>query len=165
MKMNIIDKISLEMMNTKETQMDNDYITDEQIIEKISQLDDINLCGAVDGRSLLIHAAFYNRKGVAEYLLKSGIDIHLKDKVGFTALHAAVNSSHEEIAKLLLLNGADVNAKDGYGNTALFRASHLNIDIIKLLLEFGADANIENNFGVSSKYMFSAYPEILDLMS
>ena len=165
MKKNIIDNISLLMMRTKETQLNDTDISDEEIIEKIKVLDDINMCGAVDGRTLLIHASFYNRKKVVEHLLESGADLCLKDNVGFTALHAAVSSSNEEISKILLLSGADVNEKDNFGNVPLFRVAPTDINIIKLLLEFGADATIENDYGVSPKLKFSAYSDIINLFS
>ena len=165
MKKNIIDEISLLMMGTAGAQVDNISVSDEQMIEKIMTLDDIDLHGAVDGRTLLIHASFYNRKKVVEYLLELGANLQLKDNVGFTALHAAVNSSNREIARLLLSNGADVNEKDSFGNVPMFRATHTDIDIIKLLLEFGADVTIENNFGISPKLKFSAYPDIINLFN
>jgi len=60
--------------------------------------------------SLLAYTALGNEHvEIAEFLLKSGADIHAKS-LGLTALHFAANKGHVELAQLLLDHGADVNA-------------------------------------------------------
>ena len=46
---------------------------------------------------------------IAEFLLKSGVDVHAKS-LGLTALHFAANKGHVQLARLFLDHGADVNA-------------------------------------------------------
>ena len=138
-------------------------VEEKDFIEKISLLDDIDKRGERDGRTLLIHSVFYNCRQIAEYFIKNGSTINLKDKQGFTALHAAVSSGNTELVELLLSNGASVNEKDVYGNTPLHRTTPQNPRIIKLLLAAGADCYDENNYGVSTYQIFLAYPDIIDL--
>ncbi len=166
MKKNIVDNISLEMMHNKETVINSTdiFYSDEQLIDKIKLIDDINLKGAVDGRTLLIHSVVYKREKIFDFLLNSGANINLKDNAGFTALHSAVSSSNLVAARILLENGADVNAKDALGNTPLFNASQMDVEMIKLLLDNGADYASKNNFGISPQFVFQAYPEIFNLI-
>jgi len=51
--------------------------------------------------------------------LAAGVDVHAKNKDGYTPLHGAARSGRKEIAELLIAEGADVNAKDGFGGTPL----------------------------------------------
>ncbi len=136
---------------------------EKELIDIISTLDNINMKGLADGRTLLIHSAFYNCFKIAEYLLKNGADINAKDKTGFTPLHAAVSSQNTEMVEFLISNGASVIEKDVYGNTPLHRVSPQNKETIKLLLTAGADCHNENNYGVSAYQVFLVYPDIISL--
>ena len=49
--------------------------------------------------------------------LAAGMDVDVKDKVGWTPLHDAVGQGHKEIAELLIAKGADMEAKDVGGLT------------------------------------------------
>ena len=44
--------------------------------------------------------------------LDKGVDVNVKDMLGFTPLHLAAWHGHKEIVDLLITNGADVNAKN-----------------------------------------------------
>jgi ankyrin repeat protein len=46
---------------------------------------------------------------IAEFLLKSGADVHARS-LGSTTLHIAATKGHVELARLLLDHGADLNA-------------------------------------------------------
>jgi uncharacterized protein len=60
--------------------------------------------------ALLAYTAVGNEHvDIAEFLLKSGVDVHAKS-LGLTALHFAANKGHLELARLFLDHGADVNA-------------------------------------------------------
>lgn len=157
--MNVIDLLSLKMMVPISHP---NSCSDDELLVYIQTINNINLTGR-DGRTLLIHAATYNRQKILNYLLDNDADISIQDELGYSALHAAVNSNNELITKILLEHDAPVNALDKYGNSSLGRASHLNIGIIKLLLNYGADPFIKNNYGVSPYDRFSAYPTIIDL--
>lgn len=159
MHKNIIDDLSIKMMKTG----DETDLSDVGLISLLKQVNDINMVGS-DGRTLLIHAALYNRLQVAEYLLNKGADISCRDKMGISALHAAVISSDIDIINLLLSSGIDPNVRDIYGNTALAKASQNREDIIALLLENGTDCTLKNNFGISAYAIFQAYPNVILLM-
>ena len=68
--------------------------------------------------ALLDAASEGNVKAVKQHLA-DGVDVNVKDKVGWTPLHEAVGQGHKEIAELLIAKGADVNAKDEDGDTPL----------------------------------------------
>ena len=61
-------------------------------------------------------------RDVAEWLLRSGVDVHSKESGGFTALHVAAMSLNKEVVEVLLAHGADVNAKNAAGDTPLVLA-------------------------------------------
>lgn len=50
-------------------------------------------------------------KNVADYLLKRGLDIYLKDKDGVTPLHVAASANHVEIVEWLADQGAELKAR------------------------------------------------------
>jgi len=78
-------------------------------------------------------------------LLTKGADINLKNRQGWTPLHAAVWNQKQDIAKLLIEKGADVNVKDRSNRTALqFAADTGQKEIVELLLAKKADVNTIN---------------------
>ncbi|KFY79257.1 hypothetical protein V499_01723 [Pseudogymnoascus sp. VKM F-103] len=84
--------------------------------------------------------------GVVKLLLQNKapkVEVNLKDRFGYDALHAATRSGHEAIVGLLIESGADVNA-----NGSLKEASLLGrMGIVKLLLQNGADVNGDKRWG------------------
>ncbi|OBT57822.1 hypothetical protein VE04_01879 [Pseudogymnoascus sp. 24MN13] len=84
--------------------------------------------------------------GVVKLLLQNKapkVEVNLKDRFGYDALHAATRSGHEAIVGLLIESGADVNA-----NGSLKEASLLErMGIVKLLLQNGADVNGDKRWG------------------
>lgn len=135
-KENIIDKISLQMMN--------DEISDEAIIALISEnVGDLEM-GDRQGRTLLIDAAFYKRQKVIEWLLAHGANINAQDENGFSALHAATQEKNIKMVSFLLQNGAHVNIQDAFGNTPISRTNLATpIGLFRMLLEAGANPNIK----------------------
>ena len=155
-KENIIDRISLRMMNSE--------IPDAAIIAQISEnVRDLET-GDRQGRTLLIDAAFYNRQSVMEWLLAHGANINAQDEIGFSALHAATQERNTGMVAFLLQNGANVNIRDAFGNPPIFRTNLATpIELFRILLESGADPRIKNNYGVSCMEVYTAYPDILEL--
>jgi ankyrin repeat protein len=76
----------------------------------------------------------------------AGVNVDLKDEIGFTPLHYVASIGQREIAEYLIEKGANVNAKDIEGATPLHYAASSTI-IVQLLLEKGADVNSKNNDG------------------
>jgi len=100
-------------------------------------------------------------------LLTKGADINLKNRQGWTPLHAAVWNQKQDIAKLLIEKGADVNVKDRSSRTALqFAADTGQKEIVELLLANKADVNTvsaraENALTLAKK---KGHKEIADLL-
>lgn len=141
-KKNIIDDIALRMRFEE--------ITDDEIITLISEnVQDLEM-GDREGATLLWHAAFLNRRKVAEWLIGHGANINTQDEIGFSALHIATQEKHIELVSYLLQNGANVNIQDKFGNTPLMRTDRATPDeIFRILLENGADVDLKNIAGVS----------------
>jgi len=77
-----------------------------------------------------------------EILLKHPTLINSTDSDGYTALHRASYSGHEEVLLYLLDHGANVNAKTHDGWQPIHCATRWNnINICKILLEHKADIN------------------------
>jgi len=57
---------------------------------------------------------------VVAYLLANGAEVDKTDDSGWTALHVAVSSGHEEVVRELVGAGADMNRKNDKGITSLF---------------------------------------------
>ena len=61
-----------------------------------------------------------NQKSIALLLIRSGINVNLKDELGNTALHVAVMRNQPEIVDALLQAKADMNVlNQSYGRTPL----------------------------------------------
>jgi ankyrin repeat protein len=74
-----------------------------------------------------------------ELYLGDGIDLTVRNNIGWTALMVAVTFGKTEIVRLLLKKGAEVNAQSFSGLTALKMASYSkNDEIIQLLKQAGA---------------------------
>lgn len=79
------------------------------------------------GRTLLMNAAKDSNEKEIKLLIKSGANVNLKDKDGWTALMYAVRySSNLECTESLLEAGADISLKNKYGSSALVLASCYN---------------------------------------
>lgn len=83
------------------------------------------------------------RLRLIQVLLAGGIDVHKKDKGGFTPISLAASLGQENLVKLLLESGANVDSQDRDGRTPLSRAAGRGFeDVVKLLLENGAKADL-----------------------
>jgi len=100
--------------------------------------------------SLLHRAAGNKNVEIVRMLIKTGVDVNVKDRSDQTPLHYAAGKNSLEIAGLLIKAGADVNAKDKSGQTPLNRAIEIQVspkltynkEMVSLLLDNGADPNI-----------------------
>ena len=91
------------------------------------------------GRTLLMEAAYNNRKNIAQFLIDNGADVNAADKDGMTALMFAADNNAKESVELLLEKGADVNMTDKNNETALMIAKKKShTETINLLIRHGA---------------------------
>lgn len=105
---------------------------------------------AVTGKPNLAEAAVNNDISTVTRLIKSGADLNVTWKYGYTPLMLAVIKENVDTVKLLLDAGADVNAKSKSGDTALTIDGKNNGDdpsITKLLLKHKADINACGEYG------------------
>jgi len=103
------------------------------------------------GWTALMLSSYYGKKNVVNFLLSKGAEVDARDKVGQTALMAAVSSEKPdmEIIHLLLKHNASVDLqrrKDGW--TALMLAVQSDhAAIVKVLLNRKANPKIQNLAG------------------
>mmetsp|Transcript_20406 Transcript_20406/g.33667 ORF Transcript_20406/g.33667 Transcript_20406/m.33667 type:complete len:720 (+) Transcript_20406:342-2501(+) len=103
------------------------------------------------GYSGLMGAASMGDKSLGLYfckrLIEQGVDIHIKDKEGFTALHWAAAMGSAEICDCLIQAGAELESKSENGDTPLHRAARFGRDdCIKILVEaYGASTSLRNH--------------------
>ncbi len=71
------------------------------------------------GAVALFNAVAKGNLGVAQSLLKTGVNVNVKTSDGLTPLMAACKKGYSDLVKVLLDNGADPNARDKQGETAL----------------------------------------------
>lgn len=75
---------------------------------------------------------------VADYLLKKGANIHLKDCSGKTPLHIAAITDHSEMLAWLIEHGAELEARDLQNRTPLhLAASSDSLLALQVLIECG----------------------------
>jgi len=106
---------------------------------------------SVGGSEELISAAKSGDVREVERLISSGVDLNIRNNVGWTALIWTSYDGHGEIVKFLIEADADLNIRDNLvSNTALMWASRQNnVEVVKLLLENFADESILDNRGWS----------------
>lgn len=100
----------------------------------------------------LIIAAAEGHKHIVRYLLTQEVQINFQNKIGYTALHFAVNDCNHRIVKLLLEAGADVEISDNDRNTPLSIAAFKgDINSTKLLLQTRINVHTKNKKGYDAR--------------
>lgn len=116
----------------------------------------INFTKIIDTIDRWMHRDYYSLTEASneelEFLIKNGVNINAKDRVGETALMFASKYGYLEKVKLLIESGADINAKNKYGSTSLIWASSEgHLEIVKYLVEeMGMNINDKDNDGETS---------------
>lgn len=92
-------------------------------------------------------------------------DVNVKDLLGRTPLHIAVERGYGDIALFLVENGAEVNITDANGNTPLIFIIHKtgDVQITRRLLEKGAAVNAQNRTGETA-LMYAAWRGRADIV-
>ena len=83
---------------------------------------------------------FSGNRATMQVLLDAGVDVHMRDSGGGTALLSMAYNGDADRLKLLLERGADLHAENDIGMTALLEAaSSSNVQTVRFLLDVGAD--------------------------
>lgn len=110
------------------------------LVEKGASLTHVSMTD----ETILERAVMHNSMKIVEYLLGNNlVPVNHKNRIKFTALHAASSRGYSRMAELLLSYNADINAvyeTDAASITALHSASFFgHTDVIKVLLRHGAN--------------------------
>ncbi len=83
-----------------------------------------------------------------EDLIKTGCNINVKDKFGYSALHVASSNQLLELVKLLIRCNIDLDMQDKKGQTFLhYAATYNQIEEAIMTLKKGADITKEDIYG------------------
>ncbi|XP_054713567.1 serine/threonine-protein phosphatase 6 regulatory ankyrin repeat subunit B-like [Uloborus diversus] len=115
----------------------------QSVLDIIKKTEMLNFMFKIEGREELKNI-LYNQKNIniaasegdiqtVEHLLKSGLDVNVKDNDGRTSLHYAANNGHLSMVNILLKNGADITQVTNKGNTPLHTATSKGPDQAKLV--------------------------------
>jgi uncharacterized protein len=104
------------------------------------------------GQTALMWAVSERHPAVVDELVKSGADVELASKSGFTPLMFAAQQGAADSANILLKAGAKANvAQPGSALTSLMIASAMaHPEVVDLLLENGANPNAVDSSGYAS---------------
>lgn len=110
---------------------------------------DINLEAKTgNGDNALMIACFKGNKRAVEALLAKGAEVN---RPGWTPLHYAAASGHNDIVRLLLDRSAYIDAESPNKTTPMMMAARGgHIMTVKLLLDEGADATLRNDLGMNA---------------
>lgn len=84
-------------------------------------------------------AATFELPDIMMLLIKSGAQLNVLNREGYTPLGSAICGNHNESAKILLENGADVNVPDS--ENLLYNAIIHNTEMVPILLKAGANVD------------------------
>lgn len=103
---------------------------------------------AGNGDNALMIACFKGNRAAVDALLAKGAEVN---RPGWTPLHYAASSGHNDIVQLLLDKSAYIDAESPNKTTPLMMAArHGHIRTVKLLLDEGADATLRNDLGMDA---------------
>ena len=91
---------------------------------------------------------------VVRYLLRSGVDVNLRDSGLETPLLLAAWAGHCDVVQCLLEHGADVDLRDQFQYTSLMLAVFSRrVDVVRLLLEHNAEVNAQDKAGHTALHL------------
>jgi len=155
------------MINRKQ-HFSDELLASLRCVDKLKKLvEDEGAVKAVNeaGKTLLHFSAGWGHTEAVKFLIKTGIDVNLKDNRGDTPLHKAAHNGHIEITETLLKAGAKVNVSDMYFWTPLHEAVYENrIELVKILIAAGADVNAKTDDGRTVLQMAGRYPEVAKIL-
>ncbi len=121
----------------------------------------------LQGVRLLLKAAHRGYLDVVELLHKLGADLHIRDRRGNSALHAAAqevdhqfyknrfhkpsytaSSGQDDVARFLIAKGLDVDTRNAKQETPLMCAADVDfVPLVSVLLDAGANINATDMYG------------------
>ncbi|MBC7884153.1 MAG: ankyrin repeat domain-containing protein, partial [Saprospiraceae bacterium] len=115
LKKNILSKKIIDLIvESNIVKLNEEIIIDRTILSKINK----------DGQNALIISMIYEKYDVSIFLINNfKIDMDIRDKLGWSALHYAVAKRNVLLINKLIERNADIEVKDNYGNTPLWRAT------------------------------------------
>lgn len=118
-----------------------------------------------DGRNALINFILAKKTKFALALIKDykEMDLNQQDKLGYSALHFAVQENNVKVVEALIKNGAEIDITENNGNTPLWRGLFDQVDekILIELLNSGADIKKKNKHGVNPlEFLDSSLPKV-----
>ncbi|KAG6860764.1 hypothetical protein C0995_007796 [Termitomyces sp. Mi166 len=99
------------------------------------------------GQTLLHLSAFLGFSSLVSFLVKHGIDLDVRDRNGYTALHFAVLSKSEASVRILLNAGADRDIVNALGKTPAECASGMEEVFGDISTEDDSDSDEEAQWG------------------
>jgi FOG: Ankyrin repeat len=118
----------------------DDFVTARYLIEEEGVSVNANLPEV--GHTVL-HTVVTNLE-MAQFLFEHGADVHARDCLQGTPLHAVIYGGYPAMVELHVQRGADVNAQDQWRQTPLRLAVHNGyLAIVRLLLSAGAIIDAE----------------------
>jgi ankyrin repeat protein len=100
------------------------------------------------GMTSLHYAVYYGNETVADYVLKNGVDLNVKDKRNLTPVWFSVSGGRPAMLKKLIALGADLKVQNQAGDNLLFRAVNGgSLEVISLLLDNGFTVDMKNSWG------------------
>lgn len=118
---NIVTKNAFELRQTNEINIHEAVVTNNisAVKKYIAAKKNLNEKDPMGGSSPLITACLYEKKEIAQLLIKAGADINFQNNDGSTPLHISAFFCKPEMVKLLLAQKANKTIKNKYGSTAI----------------------------------------------
>jgi len=89
-----------------------------------------------------------NYNNLSKIIIDRNLDLNHQDKLGYTALHAAISNQNESVIKMLLDTNVNVNTVNINSYTPLMTAVEFKLpNIVKLLIDKGVDTTVKNKNG------------------
>ncbi len=98
-------------------------------------------------KTALMLAAFHGKLSMVKTLRQHGASYGIRDNMGMSAIHYAVDGGHSDTLEFMITDGADVNdIETTNGWTPLLRAAAMNSDekTARVLCKYGAHLNVED---------------------